>query len=57
MHWPVAEDEVGGKTIDYLDTWTAMNALPKSQVRNIGVSNFSPAQLTALIAANPLAKP
>lgn len=56
MHWPVADDG-STKSIDYLDTWAAMANLPKSLVRNIGISNFSPAQITALIAAHPLSKP
>lgn len=58
MHWPVA---VSGFTdaieIDYQETWAAMAKLPKELVRNIGVSNFAPAQLTSLIAAHPLSKP
>lgn len=56
MHWPVA-DKNGHKSLEYLDTWEAMAKLPKSLVRNIGVSNFAPAQLTSLIAAHPLSKP
>lgn len=49
MHWPVGSDS--GKTgIDYTDTWHAMEMLLDSnKVRNIGVSNFSPAQMKDLI--------
>lgn len=56
MHWPVADTE-GLKEIEFLNTWEAMTKLPKSLVRNIGVSNFATSQLTSLIAAHPLSKP
>ncbi|RDW71908.1 aldo reductase-3 [Coleophoma crateriformis] len=36
MHWP---------------TWKSMIALPKSKVLNIGIANFSPAQLSDLISS------
>lgn len=49
MHWPVASS--GGKnTIDYLETWHAMSAIPSFKARHVGVSNFDPTQLKDLIA-------
>ncbi|TVY48437.1 putative oxidoreductase [Lachnellula occidentalis] len=49
LHWPV--DSSSGKSkIDYIKTWNAMSNLPKSKVRNIGISNFSPEQLCHLIS-------
>jgi alcohol dehydrogenase (NADP+) len=49
MHWPVAS--AGGKnTIDYLETWHAMSAIPSFKARYVGVSNFDPKQLKDLIA-------
>lgn len=37
--------------IDFIvQTWTSMSKLPKSRVRNIGISNFSPKQLHHLIS-------
>jgi len=56
MHWPVSFSG-DTKSIEYQDTWEAMAKLPKELVRNIGISNFAPAQLTSLIAAHPLSKP
>lgn len=60
MHWPVASSS-GHNSISYLPTWQAMSQLVKTSVahptpptRRIGVSNFSPAQITALL---PIAKP
>ncbi|MCJ1228906.1 hypothetical protein MMC12_005570 [Toensbergia leucococca] len=48
MHWPVASSPINGKTtLDYIDTWHAMTLLPN--VRNFGISNFSPAQLSHLL--------
>lgn len=41
-----------------LQTWSAMiDLLETKKVRYIGVCNFSPAQLTALLASAPLHKP
>lgn len=49
MHWPVAS--AGGKnTINYLETWHAMSAIPSLVARHVGVSNFDPEQLKDLIA-------
>ncbi|PQE06048.1 putative aldo keto reductase family s protein [Rutstroemia sp. NJR-2017a BBW] len=67
MHWPVGFTTSGGKEEKKLDytshphppsysptlyqTWKSMIALPKSRVLNIGVSNFSPAQLRSIISS------
>lgn len=49
MHWPVASTKNGNK-IDFIDTWKAMITLLESgKTRNIGIANFSPAQLEALL--------
>ena len=49
MHWPISQDS-GKSEIDYVDTWHAMEVLlDTNKVRNIGVSNFSPAQMKDLI--------
>ena len=49
MHWPVSQDS-GKSEISYIDTWHAMELLlDTNKVRNIGVSNFSPAQMKDLI--------
>ncbi|EJT97035.1 Aldo/keto reductase [Dacryopinax primogenitus] len=66
IHWPVAfvpnrgvvpkaneadtEVELDLET-SLVETWKAMIALPKSKVRNIGVSNFSVAMIRAITAA------
>ncbi|KAI9709801.1 MAG: hypothetical protein M1828_002368 [Chrysothrix sp. TS-e1954] len=53
MHWPVSSEN-GRTEIDYLDTWHAMIKLVEAKlVRHIGVSNFSPSQLHALIESAP----
>ncbi|KAL8860950.1 MAG: hypothetical protein Q9178_002705 [Gyalolechia marmorata] len=51
MHWPVGNSPDTGKIrLDYLDAWHAMEKVYMTgQVRNIGVSNFSPAQLKDII--------
>jgi alcohol dehydrogenase (NADP+) len=51
MHWPVGKGPDDRKyTYDYLETWHAMQVLLASgRVRNIGISNFSPAQLKDLV--------
>jgi alcohol dehydrogenase (NADP+) len=51
MHWPVGQCPPDNKhTYDYLETWHAMQVLLASgRVRNIGISNFSPAQLEDLL--------
>jgi len=66
IHWPIAfvpgrglfplhptkENEVEIDTeTSLVDTWKAMIALPKSKVKNIGVSNFTVEQLKGIIAA------
>ena len=49
MHWPVAKTSSGNE-ISYLSTWNAMIQLVQSgKARHIGVSNFSPAQLSNLL--------
>ncbi|KIM30669.1 hypothetical protein M408DRAFT_15567 [Serendipita vermifera MAFF 305830] len=65
IHWPVAfkkgpelypldSNKPGwvelDRTVSLADTWRAMNKLPKSKVRAVGVSNFSVAVLKELIA-------
>jgi len=50
MHWPVASSGSENE-LRYLETWRAMEKLPRSgMVRNVGVSNFSPRQITHLIS-------
>ncbi|KAL8635713.1 MAG: hypothetical protein Q9228_006823 [Teloschistes exilis] len=51
MHWPVSTSPKTGKTkVGYLDAWHTMEKLHKTpQLRNIGVSNFSPSELKDLI--------
>ena len=49
MHWPVASAS-GKNTINYLETWHAMSAIPSFVARHVGVSNFDPKQLKGLIA-------
>lgn len=51
MHYPVGSaPDTGRLQLDYLPTWHAMEKVHKSgRVRNIGVSNFSPAQLKDII--------
>jgi aldehyde reductase len=64
IHWPFALKEDGelfpvqenGKTafsdVDYLDTWTAMEALVKKGLtKSIGISNFNKKQMERLLAA------
>ncbi|KAJ7099346.1 NADP-dependent oxidoreductase domain-containing protein [Mycena belliarum] len=66
IHWPVAfapgnglypphATKKGEVDLDLetslVDTWKAMLALPKSKVRNVGVSNFTIAHLEGIIAA------
>ncbi|KAF7185500.1 putative oxidoreductase C26F1.07 [Pseudocercospora fuligena] len=49
MHWPVAGSG-SDSYISYHDTWEAMTKLQESgKARHIGVSNFSPDQLTSLL--------
>jgi len=49
MHWPVASTS-NGNEIYFIDTWKAMIQLLQSgKTRNIGVSNFAPAQLELLL--------
>lgn len=51
MHWPVGTDpKKKSNDEEFVQTWRSMIALPKEKVRNIGVCNFSPAQLNTLIA-------
>ncbi|KAI4261038.1 MAG: hypothetical protein L6R42_003756 [Xanthoria sp. 1 TBL-2021] len=51
MHWPVGNAPDTGKSqLDYLQAWHAMEKIHKTgRVRNIGLSNFSPAQLKDII--------
>ncbi|KAJ7502672.1 NADP-dependent oxidoreductase domain-containing protein [Mycena galericulata] len=66
IHWPVAfipgnglfppnPEKEGQIALDLetslVDTWKAMIALPKSKVRNIGVSNFTIEHLEGIISA------
>ncbi|KAJ7251164.1 Aldo/keto reductase [Mycena haematopus] len=66
VHWPVAfqpgkefypphPEKPGQVALDLetslVDTWKAMIALPKSKVRNVGVSNFTVAHLEGIIKA------
>jgi len=66
IHWPVAfvpdkgiypphPTKEGEVELDFepslVDTWKAMIALPKSKVKNVGVSNFTIEHIEALIAA------
>ncbi|KAL6718180.1 hypothetical protein ACLMJK_004268 [Lecanora helva] len=54
MHWPVALSS-GKRSINYLDTWHAMEALlVTGKVKHIGVSNFSPEQLKDLISRSTI---
>jgi len=49
MHWPVSSSQ-GKNKEEYLDTWHAMEKLlDTGRVKNIGVANFSPAQLSDLV--------
>lgn len=49
MHWPVANVK-GVNTIDYLNTWEAMEALvDNGKARHIGVANFSPKEMGKLL--------
>ncbi|RDW57332.1 aldo reductase-5 [Coleophoma crateriformis] len=50
MHWPVGVSPGEKPTLSYIETWKSMIALSKKKVRNIGISNFSPFQLTDIIA-------
>ena len=53
MHWPVSSEN-GTTKIDYIDTWKGMTKLLSTgKVRHIGVSNFSPPQLQALMDSTP----
>ncbi|KAH8601601.1 NADP-dependent oxidoreductase domain-containing protein [Bisporella sp. PMI_857] len=50
MHWPVGAVREDKKApYDYVETWRSLTALPKNKVLNIGICNFSPAQLEKLI--------
>ncbi|KAK2010207.1 aldo/keto reductase [Colletotrichum eremochloae] len=65
IHWPVAfkkegdslfplatQDEVAlDQGVSLVDTWKAMINLPKSKVKNVGVSNFTIEDLEAVIEA------
>ena len=49
VHWPVASSD-NGLEEDFIETWRAMTQLVQSgKARHIGVANFSPAQLQALV--------
>jgi len=51
MHWPVVSNSKKNQNeLEFVQTWKSMIALPKDKVLNIGVSNFSPAQLKTLIS-------
>ncbi|CAK1364758.1 unnamed protein product [Cercospora beticola] len=50
MHWPVASGAGGKNQIYYLKTWESMvKQFEAGKTRHIGVSNFSPKQLTDLL--------
>lgn len=51
MHWPVGKGPSDSNYhYDYLSTWHALSKLlTTARVRNIGISNFSPAQLKDLV--------
>ncbi|KAK2001893.1 aldo/keto reductase [Colletotrichum falcatum] len=65
IHWPVTFKKDGDKlfpqsvegevdldqSVSLVDTWKAMINLPKSKVKNIGVSNFTIEDLEAIIEA------
>lgn len=56
MHWPVAQDASGSTSLEYLDTWAAMELLlEQGRTRYIGVCNFAPKQIKDLLkhAAHP----
>ncbi|KAH6916017.1 aldehyde reductase 1 [Coprinopsis sp. MPI-PUGE-AT-0042] len=70
IHWPVAfapgddlfpkrsgksEETDIDTSVSIVDTWKAMLKLPKSKVRNVGVSNFTIPHLEALIKATGVA--
>lgn len=59
MHWPASfppSSTSSKPEISYLPTWRAMISLLRTgKVRYIGVSNFSPAQLDALISETGVA--
>lgn len=56
IHWPVAFDPDSSKTkldtsVNITDTWAAMEELVDAGLtKNIGVSNFAPADLEAILA-------
>nr|POE79947.1 putative oxidoreductase c26f1.07 [Quercus suber] len=50
MHWPVSSGVFGGNTIEYRETWGAMELMVvHGKTTHIGVSNFSPYQLEHLL--------
>lgn len=50
MHWPVASNWRGKNSINYRETWGAMElAQQHGKTRHIGISNFSPEQLIDLL--------
>ncbi|KAH8103435.1 Aldo/keto reductase [Cristinia sonorae] len=64
IHWPIAfptgnlitkstekEELVVDTSVSLVETWTAMTKLPKSKVKSIGVSNFSPAHIEGIAKA------
>lgn len=56
MHWPVAFDPESSKSridtsVNITDTWKAMEELVDAGlIKNIGVSNFAPADMEAILA-------
>ncbi|KAJ0413599.1 NADP-dependent oxidoreductase domain-containing protein [Aspergillus carlsbadensis] len=53
MHWPVSVDHSAPDSTlpdwDFINTWQEMQKIPTKTVRNIGVSNFSIANLQRLL--------
>ncbi|APA15860.1 hypothetical protein sscle_15g106300 [Sclerotinia sclerotiorum 1980 UF-70] len=54
MHWPIGFAPDGTKNLDHVQTYKSLISLPKSRVRNIGVSNFSPLQLKNVVSTGTI---
>lgn len=58
MHWSVSSTSQGKNTIAYKDTFHAMSDLVSSgRVSHLGVANFSPHEMAALLELNTTHKP